>query len=89
MVKHCFSEELSWANALGVVSGEEPCRAPLPTTSEVQNAGELFTFLSQEFHGWKHADFEEPIDAIVVLSNWYDRVSKVKKVLELAVTWQR
>ncbi|CAE7248005.1 Rbbp9 [Symbiodinium sp. CCMP2592] len=62
--------------------GEEPCKAPVPTDAEVKIAHKLFTFLSQEFHGW--SDVEEPIDAIVVLSNWYDRLSKVRKVLELA-----
>ncbi|CAE7347266.1 Rbbp9 [Symbiodinium microadriaticum] len=63
--------------------GEEPCKAPVPTNAEVKNAKKLFTFLSQEFHGWADVE-EEPIDAIVVLSNWYDRLSKVRKVLELA-----
>ena len=56
----------------------------MPTDAEVKIAHKLFTFLSQEFHGW--TDVEEPIDAIVVLSNWYDRLSKVRKVLELAVS---
>ena len=51
----------------------------------MKNAKKLFTFLSQEFHGWADVE-EEPIDAIVVLSNWYDRLSKVRKVLELAVS---
>ena len=60
--------------------GEESCKAPLPTDADLQNAHEVFAFLSQEFHGW--APSEEPIDAIVVLSNWYDRMSKVRKVLE-------
>ena len=73
--------KLAYSKDLG---GGEPCKAPVPTDAEVQTARELLTFLSQEFYGWKVADVREPIDAIVILSNWYDRLSKVKKVLELA-----
>lgn len=44
----------------------------------------MFDFLSSEFNPTEDDDSQDPLDAIVVLSNWYDRVSKVKKVLELA-----
>lgn len=44
----------------------------------------MFSFLSKP---WNSEALNEPLDAIVVLSNWYDRISKVRKVLELAEPW--
>jgi len=60
---------------------EDPCRSPKPNSSELQKAQEMFSFLSKP---WNSEALNEPLDAIVVLSNWYDRISKVRKVLELA-----
>ncbi|CAJ1385417.1 unnamed protein product, partial [Effrenium voratum] len=69
---------------LAGTSREEPCKGPQPTQAEVAAAQEMFDFLSSEFNPTEDDDSQDPLDAIVVLSNWYDRVSKVKKVLELA-----
>ena len=64
--------------------GEDPCRSPKPNSFELQKAQEMFSFLSKP---WNSEALNEPLDAIVVLSNWYDRISKVRKVLELAELW--
>jgi len=72
---------------------ERPCTAPEPTEAELTKARQLFAFLSTPFgtsllrlgrqaHSSEQA--QAPVDAIVVLSNWYDRLTKVQKVLELA-----
>eukprot|EP00929_Paragymnodinium_shiwhaense_P051602 TRINITY_DN25944_c0_g1_i1.p1 TRINITY_DN25944_c0_g1~~TRINITY_DN25944_c0_g1_i1.p1 ORF type:complete len:677 (-),score=139.61 TRINITY_DN25944_c0_g1_i1:340-2253(-) len=70
---------------------EKPCTAPEPTTGELEKAKALFDFLSTPYGPLSAAaqeqvaaDTETPLDAIVVLSNWYDRSAKVRRVLELA-----
>lgn len=50
----------------------------------MKKAQQIFSFLSKP---WNDFPTQEPLDAIVVLSNWYDRVSKIRKVLELADAW--
>lgn len=64
--------------------GEDPCRAPKPSESEVKKVQEMFSFLSKP---WNSGIETESLDAIVVLSNWYDRISKIRKVLDLADAW--
>eukprot|EP00435_Cladocopium_sp_Y103_P057748 s830_g20.t1 len=59
---------------------EDPCRAPKPSESEVKKVQEMFNFLSKPWN----SEATESLDAIVVLSNWYDRISKIRKVLDLA-----
>ena len=64
--------------------GDDPCRAPKPSESEVKKVQEMFSFLSKP---WNSVESLDDLDAIVVLSNWYDRISKIRKVLDLADAW--
>ena len=59
--------------------GDDPCLGQQVTGEEMQHGLKLFRFLS----GLERKE-SEFYDAIVVLSNWYDRSSKIRKVLELA-----
>ncbi|CAK9092625.1 unnamed protein product, partial [Durusdinium trenchii] len=64
---------------------ENPCRGPQPSESELEKAREIFRFLSTPSTSTVSDAPVSGIDAIVVLSNWYDRASKIRKVLELAL----